>query len=269
MSWRRIKSFLIILFLLINILLIATSGSSTFLFNLGTKIDNDVVDKTISVLNNNYGISVSEDIIPSFVENLNSVEVTNIIYTDVFENNSDFRKDHSSFNGEYITDIHSYNDVNSKSAFEKILTDLNIDSKSYRLYTEKSDSGIVCTAYEYIGKYRFYNGQIRALFSPGKITLSGTWYVVHNSESNGKIKSNSRMADITGILLDMASIPPLNSSLTPQSITEINYGYCLSYYDSDSITKSAPAIPCFLIKTDTGSKYYYDAISGLLIKQED
>jgi len=268
MSWKRIKSFLIILFLLINILLIFSSNN-VLLFISKTKFDNEVIDGTINILNRNYGISVSENVIPSYIDTLDSVDVTNIIYTEEFENITELKANRSSFEGEIITDIFSYNEENALTEIKLILNKLNINDESYKITVKKVDNGIMCNVYEYIDKYRFFDGYIKALFTPGVVSLSGTWYIVQNTDKRNYAKNNVRMADVTGVLLDLANISSADSGLTPKEITDIKYGYHLSYYDLNALTKSAPAVPSYLIETDIGSKYYYDAISGLLIKQEE
>ena len=45
--------------------------------------------------------------------------------------------------------------------------------------------------------------------------------------------------------------------------------YFVSYYDENAVSKSASAIPCYMIETDSGLKYYYDVLNGNLLKQED
>ena len=52
-------------------------------------------------------------------------------------------------------------------------------------------------------------------------------------------------------------------------IKNIGYGYFVGYHDENVITKSASAIPCYMIETDFGNKYYYDAYNGNFLKQED
>jgi len=267
MSWKRIKSFLIILFLAINILLVFSSNS--VLFTSKTRFDNEVIEGTIDILNRNYGILVSEAIIPPYIDTLDSVDVTNIIYTEEFENFTGLKAKQASFEGEFITDIFSYNEENALTEMKSILGKLNISDESYKITVKKVDKGILCNVYEYINKYKLFNGHIKALFTPGNVSLSGTWYIVQNTDLNDNTKNNIRMADVTGVLLDLANISSADSALTPKEITDIKYGYHLSYYDLNALTKSAPAVPSYLIETDIGSKYYYDAISGLLIKQEE
>ena len=268
MSWKRIKSFLIILFLLINILLIVSSDSIFFLPSW-TKFNRNVINGTIDILDRNYGISVAEDVIPSYVGVIDNVDVTNIIYTREFDNISELRSNKSTFYGELITDVYSYNEQNSLKEIKLILERLNIDKDSYKIDVKKIDKGILCNVYEYVGKYKFFNANIKALFTPGKIKISGQWYIVQNKEPRNFIINNTNMADITGVLLDLASISASDKDQKFSEITGIKYGYHLSYYDINTATKTAPAVPCYMIETDIGSEYYYDAISGLLIKQEE
>ena len=83
---------------------------------------------------------------------------------------------------------------------------LNIDKDSYKISVKKVDNGILCNIYEYVGKYRFFECYIKALFTPGKIQIPGRWYVVQNSEERNLTVDNTHMTDITGVLLDFANV---------------------------------------------------------------
>ena len=61
----------------------------------------------------------------------------------------------------------------------------------------------------------------------------------------------------------------MQTELTGKEITNIQYGYYVSYYDENAVSKSASAIPCYMVITDSGYKYYYDAINGKSLKQEE
>ena len=121
---------------------------------------------------------------------------------------------------------------------------------------------------EKIKSYPIFNGRIEAVFSSAVISMNGTWYISGTSNVESDDKS-MRMADITGVIVNMASESANGRSGVPGKITSINYGYFVSSYDENTVSKSASAIPCYLIGADNGSKYYYDASNGKLLKQED
>ena len=76
MNLGRVKSFLIYLFLAINIYLVVSLVlSSTF------RIDNATVDNTVKILSDS-NVSIDKEIIPKKVKNLKNIEAKNIIYTE-------------------------------------------------------------------------------------------------------------------------------------------------------------------------------------------
>lgn len=266
MSWRKIKTFLIVLFLIINIYLIFSTDN---IFNITsqTSIDKSTISKTAQLLDSNFGIKVDKNIIPDKIKNLNNINVTNVIYLDEFMDTFDFKKDNSFFYGEIKTDTFSYNEEKAKEDLTEILDKLNIDKNSYKMYFNKGDDGLTCSVFEYISDYQIFNSYIYAHFLSSKIVISGVWYLPESTDIISK-DSSKKMNDITGVLFDMASNIEFSSDISEIKVDDIKYGYFVSYYDENAVNKSATAIASYLITLDNNTKFYYDALNGKLLKQE-
>ncbi|MBQ4527596.1 MAG: hypothetical protein II998_05950 [Clostridia bacterium] len=272
MSWKRIKTFLIILFLLINIYLI--SSTNGFKLKSVTEFDVDNISKTVNVIYNNYGIRIDTTDIPKRITNLNIINVDNIMFSEEFVDKYEFSKNAHGFSFSIATDTFSYNEKNAAEEIREVLDTMGIAGDSYKLEFKITDIGLLCTVYEYVDVYPLFNGRIEAHFSSREIKISGNWYFSQTESLEAK-DTSLRMTDISGVLVDMAytayeqTIKSDASADMPKAVKSIEYGYYVSSYDENVISKSASAVPCYMIETDLGSKYYYDVVNGNLLKQED
>lgn len=267
MSWKKIKTFLILLFLLINIYLIFSTDGSVVKFESVTTIDEATINKTVQILRRNYDIAIKPDVIPSKINNINIIDVTNYIYEDKLKDNDKYelRISGAEFSAIIDTKTYSYNETNAATEIGDILNELGIVSDSYKMNFSKSDTGLVCYIDEYVSDIPILNGRIMAEFLPTSISLRGHWYSPHTFDV--KSQDNSlRMTDVTGVIVDAASRAQLAGA---SALTEVVYGYYVSSYDENSVSKTSSAIPCYMIETDIGSKYFYDAYNGKFLKQEE
>ncbi|MBE7050576.1 MAG: hypothetical protein E7394_07420 [Ruminococcaceae bacterium] len=269
MNWKRIKTFLIVLFLIINIYLLSTtSGSVIFRVPTVSKIEKETVQKTIDVISNNYGVNLNKNIVPLKFTNLVNIDVTNFIFTDVFQNSGfEFVQNSSDFECVIKTQTYSYTEDNAKEEITHILSKVGIDPSSYKINFKKSDHGLVCTVSEYVSGYPVFDGRIYAEFTSSTIKLRGNWYFTEQTEVK-RYGNSDRLADITSVLIDCVSSISVNREGS-YTIKDIGYGYIVEYYGDKVITKSASAIPCYMIETDFGGRYFYDAYNGNFIKQEE
>ena len=110
MSWKNIKTFLIILFLIINAYLIFSQYGFDFQSSNKTYIDEKSLSDTISIIQKNYNIEIDNETVPYEVNNLGIIDVTNLIYTDKFKNSEyGFKTNGSFFESEIETNTYSYN----------------------------------------------------------------------------------------------------------------------------------------------------------------
>ncbi len=260
MSWRHIKSFLIILFIIINAYLLLSTYGLNFERKNMSYTDIDALGDTIEIVKKNYNVSIDMEIIPDKIYNLPIVDVTNIIYTDKFKNSGyDFRIKGSVFEASIKSNTFSYNEENAKEQFKQILGKLGINENSYELRIEKTDYGLICTADEVMKPYPVFNGKIIASFSPTDINIKGSWHMAPSDKENKS--TTQKMTDLSGVIIDLAD-NIASSDGSEIKITNAAYGYYISYYDENSVSKSSSAIPCYMLSADDGSKYYYDALTG-------
>ena len=269
MNWKRIKTFLIILFLIINIYLISTSsGISVVPTTTVTKFDKETIDKTVSLISKNYDVEIDVGIIPTQFVNLRNIDVTNLIFDDRFqESKYNLIQTESGFECDIKTNTYSYTEEIATNEIDVILLDFGITPQSYKLRFEKSDYGLVCHINEYVSEYPIFDGYIKAEFTSSHIRLNGNWYFPEQIEVK-VYDTSERLNDITSVLLDYAS--EYGGSVDgKRSIKKIDYGYFVSYFNENIITKSASAIPSYMIENHEGVKCYYDAYSGNFLKQEE
>ncbi|MBO7289659.1 MAG: hypothetical protein J6V03_06700 [Clostridia bacterium] len=267
MSWKNIKTFLIVLFLIINVYLVYSQYGFGFKSSGASYINKDTLNDAIGIIEKNHNVKLDKSIIPSKVKKLGIIDVTNIIYTDEFKNSKyTFETNGAGFKTHIETQTYSYYEENAKNQFVKILSDIGIEKPSFNVEVKKTDEGLVCEAYGLIEPYKIFNGKIKAIFTPRKINLFGNWYIAEEGILK-KHKPKEDMADIPTVIIDVSS-RCVKSDGTQTCITEFEYGYFVSSYDEQSASKTSSAIPCYMIKTDDGIKYYYDSLNGNLLKQE-
>ncbi len=266
MSWNHIKTVLIFLFLIINIYLIYSSGGITSSKSV-TEFDEETIAETVEITKNNFGIYVDKNIVPLKLDNLNNIDATNIIYTEKFDKSGyDIKHENGTFYADIETKIYSFNESNASDEVIRFLKNLGIDENLCELNFSKSDEGLVCVINEKFSQYRVFNGRITIIFKASEMHVRGRWYIPETSETKSK-NSSLKMISISGVIIDAAQKMQLEN--TGKKITDIKYGYYVSYYDENKASKSASAIPCYMIKTDSDYEYYYDAINGKSLKQED
>jgi len=267
MSWKKIKTFLILLFILINLYLIISTSGSVVRFNSVTVVDSETLKKTSSVISSNYNISFKESDVPLKIHNLNIIDVTNYIFTDhsLADEKYKLTFDGNAFSFVINTDTYSYNEENARAELVPVFSNLGIKREDYSLNFQKGDTGLLGTATALVEGVPILNSRIKAEFDTKKITVYGTWYFPNTKE----IKSSDntlRMVDITGILIDAADRSPKGHTT---SFDKITYGYYVSSYDENAVTKISSAIPCYMIQTNNGLTYFYDALNGKFLKQEE
>jgi len=257
MNLGRVKSFLIYLFLAINIYLIVS-----LVMSMDFRIDDSTIKNTVAILENN-NISVDKDIIPKKSKNLKNIETTNIVYTDAFkkcESYNDFKINGNSFSYTVKDDsLYKKSDRRIKKYIKKFLEDCTFDSQ-YMKFSEISQDGnskkldIRC----YVKDYCIFDSKITAEITKSKLVISGTW---HEPQTT-KVVSNSRTrktAYITSILIDLCENEDFKNS---KKITNIEFGYMSGTLYGDAGYITATALPYYRLTDEKGNVYYYDATDG-------
>lgn len=262
MNWNKTKNFLIVLFSLINLYLIIRTSSTVLNFKPATKVNSDAVSNTVNILKKNYGIEIDKDIIPIKTVNLNNIEVENIIYTEKFNSSGiNFSLDGSRFFTSVRTDrAETKSDI--KNEAKSFLDKIGIRNGYYKL--EFSDSQPQkCCAVGMVSNYKIYNNIITFEFNGSQMNVDGQWYIPQTKNVYAR-DSSHKMSEITNVLIKAA---PEISENNHKSIAKIDYGYCVSIIDSNTVNKSASAVACYVIQADGDFKYYYDALNGKMINR--
>jgi len=239
MNWEKIKNFLIILFLGINIFLVFIMLNSVKTTSSTSK---SVVRDTVSILQAN-NINISEDIIPLSIDNPGSFDATPI------------NINHSYDSPKNITES------NIESEIKKALAVINI--KNYKIVATDNLSYLIT---QKVDGYTVFDSGITARAEGNRIILSGVWY---NQKTKPKINSfaDDGLVSVTGVLIDFINNADRNP-LTHNSITKIDVGYCVPLYDSGTQHVSVPAVPCYSITTSDGTFFLYEAASGVYLKNK-
>ena len=268
MSWKNIKTFLILLFIIINTYLILSANKPLFKNENITTVDKETISDVAKIIKNNYNVILKPDIVPTQITNLRNIDVTNIIYTDELKNSEyKFKVNGAGFEADIKTDTFSYNEEIAREQIVKILQDIGIEDNSYTLKCYKDDEGLICMVNQFFSGFPVLNGRIKAVCISSKITIQGAWYIT-NAEDEKNIETSLKMTDVTSVIIDAAGACS-RSDAAPVKIESVDYGYYVTSYDENVVSKSSSAIPCYLVRTDSGLKYYYDASNGKTIKQEE
>ena len=258
MNLGRVKSFLIYLFLAINIcLVVSLVMSSSF------RIDDLTLNNTVKILSDS-GVSIEKELIPKKVKNLKNIEAVNVIYTDGFKNSENYKNfTVSGISFSYNEKNNSlYNFKNSKIK-KQILNFLKESgfNTNYMVFSEISESKntkkleITCM----VNDYCVFDSKITAEIKENSFELIGIWY----EPKTNSVFSNSRTRStvyITSVLIDLAENE--NFKHGPKKITNIEYGYMSGTLYGNTGHITATALPYYRITDEAGKIYYYDASDG-------
>ena len=236
MNWERIKNFLIILFVGINIFLIGFMFSSV---RKSTSVTDAVVEDTVRLLGAN-SIGVEGKIIPLSVNNPGTLDVVAI-----------------NVESQY-TCSKTLSEANAVGEIKKALKALGVKNTVISKTNE--------TEYYIMQKIKdnfIYDSGITALLDGNNIKLSGVWYKQQTKPRSTEID----MMPVTAILIDFMNNPNRDVALH-NKIESIGVGYCVPQYDSGVDHKSMPAVPCYSIKTENGTMFLYDALRGVYLKSK-
>ncbi len=250
MNLGKVKSFLIVLFLGINIYLIATSFFSSRFY-----IDKDTAKNCVQVLESN-SVTLDADKIERFAVNLRGIDTKNAVYTNdiVHSQKNGFKTDANRFS---CTMTPASPTGNAKKDVLSFLKQNGFDTK-YMHFSKAGENTWYITCK--VKGYRIFDSVIKVTKNGPSYTLGGRWY----EPASNKVKSQSKVRNttyITSILINMLQNEEIMKN-APFEITSIDYGYLagLPYGNEEHIT--ATALPYYRIKDNKGNTYYYDAKSG-------
>lgn len=255
MNLGKVKNFLIVLFLGINIYLIA-AGFSTARFYL----DKDTVSDCIEVLSEN-SVTLKEDVIPRYTVNLRGIDTDNTVYTNKFvkDGKNGFKTKGNTFS--CVVPL-ADKTAEPEKAVLGFLKENGFDTEHMKFSSAKKEGVWYITCL--VDDYCIFDSRIKVTKSGASYIINGRWY----EPKSHKVRSQSRQRNtvyITSVLVDMLQNEEIMQN-APFEITDIDYGYLagLPYGSEEHIR--ATAMPYYRIKDNKGNTYYYDAASGEYLK---
>ncbi len=253
MNWKNIKSFLIILFTLINILLIVNTVNLSKAYILS---DADISNTVLLLEKNN--INIDKKIIPSSAKKYDNIHLTDLAFSD--ENMMDKFNIIQSNDGNIIMKFKSdeiSNQKNTEKFIYGILKDNNFNVKDIKLYKKTSD-GLKYEMTSYYDGLEIYDNHLDITVNDASIEFYGKWYTYDTEIINFAQKNNIVYA--TSALAEFISVKPdTDKKIT---ITDISIGYKSLQDDSTNNIKTIAAVPCYRLTTDKGLVYYYNIRNG-------
>ncbi|MBR4173355.1 MAG: hypothetical protein IKR46_03180 [Clostridia bacterium] len=263
MSWSRIKTILIILFLFTDLFLAASIFVAE---KKETEVSQDVFDSAIYILSE-HNITLSDSVTLPKISSATVLQADNAV-TDYdsfakmllgenYDENYVSEKGKIAFSGDKFSfvakDIPSeIGAITEKAAQKKLFTflkSIGFNMSGAKVVSAKEEDGIWrFTVRGYAEKLPVFSCELGAELSKnGIISLSGSWFNIRDTrEQSGGIKST------LGLLIDFAE-----EFDRPCKITEIDFGY--SVFDNDNYHKSASLIPVNKLVLNDNTEYYLDA----------
>lgn len=252
MNLGKVKTFLIVLFLGINIYLLASMYMSSRFF-----VDKDSIQATVDILSR-YGITVNEETIPDYTINLRNIDTENTVYT------KSFKKDSFDISGNnFRCEIKRENKKSDRGIVKEVKTFLKnsgFETKHMK-FIKSGKNRYICG---YVSGYRIFDSTIKLTVEDDKYILSGTWFEPMSNNIRSHLRSRSTVY-ITDVLIDMTQNADIMAN-APFEITDIDYGYLAAKPYGNGNHLTASALPYYRIKDSKGNIYYYDAQDGTYLK---
>lgn len=255
MNWKNIKTFLIILFLGINIFL----AVSTVRMHGADRLTEQNIDDAVTLLAQN-NIRIDKSIIPTVPANLDSIELFNPLFADKGIDKSLITDSNDSgFTMRIPTDTSGINEKNAESKIRTVLKNNKFKVKSIIL--SKVDGGDKIT-YNMTSEHngiKIFDNSMTLTVEDGALVLRGTWY---EYRSEAIISGGKKSVHATSALIEFISAKPNDG--TAVTVTDISLGYHAVSPDNRKNVKTISASPCYRLTTDTGTVYYYNIRDGSL-----
>ncbi len=274
MNWSRTKTWLIVLFVGINLFLLFTIVKENI---VKSTISEQMITDTVEILARN-GITVEPQTIVRKMPSLSAVEVQNTI-TD----QAAFAEKLLGNKGTYDASANQYRHAATIVRFEgdtfsyinlnPILKSASVDAqaaveiaKSFctkagldmrkaqaQSYAENGSEAVVIFTQK-LDRYPLLDSQIKLIVNAkGVREAVGCWFYMADDQSGGGM--GNRVKEITSVLVDFIS--DKNRAQSSVQIADITLGYTTG--DKSTYHKSVSAMPSWRITTADGRVYYYDA----------
>ncbi len=256
MHWTRVKTILIIIFLVIDLVLVSGIIMTSY---TSPVIDDTLIEDTISILRRN-NISIAKDVVPKTIPNMGVVELKNE-WTDNTRAESILKSgagasisfSESEF---YFTDPSPKAITGSKIAYKQALENMGI-------YAEESaitlSDGCFYVKQSVDGNVIFETEVFVKTADNGGISGANGYWILSDSAGSTSKKASSQLTPVTSILINFTENPYKNP--VGEEITLIETGYSLGTIYRDTQHKLVSVIPAYKITCISGY-YMYDASNG-------
>lgn len=256
MHWTRVKTILIIVFLVIDLVLVSGIIMTSY---TPPVIDDTLIEDTISILKRN-NIRIEKDVVPKTIPSMGVAELKNA-WTDNTRAESILKSGAGasvSFSGNefYFTDPSPKATNGSKTAYKQVLENMGI-------YAE--ESAITLSDGQFSAKQSIDGNVIfetevfvKTADNGGISSVNGYWILSDSAGSTSK-KASSQLIPVTSILINFTENPYRNPA--GEEIILIETGYSLGTIYRDTQHKLVSVIPAYKITCSSGY-YMYDASTG-------
>ena len=246
MNWKTIKTFLIFLFLAVDIFLIVM----TYNFYNSGKLSDQSIQDTLNLLQKN-NISVDAEIIPRGAAGKNSIQLTNIYFSDIYGKKKIMTINDDRVSMELPCNTSGLNKTNAVEMIKSTLKNYGFDTDN--ISVNPLDSNQYIMTYSVDGMPVF-NNSMTITVNDSSIQLCGTWYI--NETENTYTGNQTGSSYATSALIDFISHPERNKD-EGVTITDIDLGYYADVSSGTANIKIISASPCYRLTTDTKKVYYY------------
>lgn len=258
MHWTRVKTILIVVFVVIDIVLISSIIMTSY---TAPTIDDTIIEDTISILGRN-NIKLPKEVVPKTIRKMGVVELRNA-WTDndkaasVLTGGAVSKSVTFSENTFHFTDSNPVAVTASKEGYKQSFESMGIYADED--FIEKTETTV--SARQSIGdSVIFETGIVAETAENGGIAKANGYWILFDTEGSISTKTASQLTPITSVLINFTENPYKNQ--TGEEITLIETGYSLGNIYRDTVHKLVSVIPAYKITTASGSYYMYDAMTG-------
>lgn len=245
-NWEKLKTFLIVLFAVLNVFLIAFTLVQNSKYSV---ISDETVSDTVKILKSK-NINISADKIDRKQVGLNVISLKNAVVSHNFPSGFT-REDEKTFSAETSGSLNSEGDV------KRVLSSVGINGDTEIILNEKS--AVVNLK---VGGFPVFDVSLTLTEQNGKVKISGSWYSAESKPKKSSDKSD--IVSLTGILIDFSNIAQFDGEI---SVDKIELGYYISESNRLLERLNVTAAPCWKISSSDGKCYYFNARNGEFLKQ--
>lgn len=243
MNWNKLKTFLIVLFSALNIILIITMLTKDY---KEAVIPQQTIQDTVDVLKKR-GITIDKAIIPERSKNMEGFAMQTL--------KLDSPQIKVTYPGGELFEITVSQKISSLKELTSLLERLGIQ---YTEFVSDIKDLKQLKAVETIDDFRIFGNFLDVSVTADKVNIKGKWLVPSGVE--GEDEDKAEPCQVTSILIEFISNPD-----RPQGkikIKNMEFGYFAPGYTLTEKVQSFIVVPCWEITLDTGEKFYYDARNG-------